>query len=87
MILQSLILGLFMSNVLVGRVKGIRDLLETGLFRQLVFIQTEDHLVVFAVIKTIVGYPCEIPYKILKDIHLKQKSPGTTKRKSNKVML
>ena len=30
-------LELLMSNVLVHRVKGIRDLLETGLFRQLVF--------------------------------------------------
>ena len=54
---------------------------------QAISFQTEDHLVVFAVIKTIVGYPCENPYKILKDIHLKQKSPGTAKRKSNKVML
>ena len=41
---------------------------------------------VFAVIKTILGYPCEIKYKILKDIHFKQKSAGNAKRKLKKVM-
>ena len=53
---------------------------------QAISFRTEYHLVVFAEIKTILGYPCEIPYEILKDIHLKWKSAGNAKRKSRKVM-
>ena len=53
---------------------------------QAISFRAEHHLVVFAVIKTILGYPCEIPHKILKDIHLKRKNAENAKSKSKKVM-
>ena len=53
---------------------------------QAISFRAEHHLVVFAVIKTILGYPCEIPHKILKYIHLKRKNAENAKRKSKKVM-
>ena len=53
---------------------------------QAIAFRMDSDLIVFSIVKHLLGYACEIPYKAVKEINCKRKNASKTKQKSKKPL-
>ena len=53
---------------------------------QAIAFRMDCHLIVFSIVKHLLGYACEIPYKAVKEMNCKRKNASKRKQKSKKPL-
>ena len=53
---------------------------------QAITFRMDCHLIVFSIVKHLLGYACEIPYKAVKEMNCKRKNASKRKQKSKKPL-